>query len=246
MKLLYLDAAGDPGLANTKTQTKYYILACLCIDSDKWFIAYNGIRNILNKYFKPLNHLPKELKYSDIHHNKFPYNKLPKAHKTKLVDDIFDLVIHDLDSVLFAMVVDKNKHVNKYTNPEKPNILALRYIIPRFSKYLGRVQDHGMIIYDAEERTINKELRDFTITSREHGVVLEPANLPFYIQNKLEHIIGTIVFEESHTSPLIQLADFIARTVFLRYERNDQTRFKQIEHKFDNYNGMTYGLKVIP
>lgn len=246
MKLLYLDAAGDTGLANTKTQNKYYILAGLCIDSDKWFIAYNGIRNILNKYFKPLNCFPKELKYSDIHHNKSPYNKLPKEDKTKLVDDIFDLIIRDLDPVLFAMVVDKNKLVNKYTKPEKPNILAIRYIIPRFSKYLGRVQDHGMIIHDAEERTINKELRNFIIKSREHGIVLKPANLSFYIQNKLEHIVGTIVFEESHTSPPIQLADFIARTVFLRYERNDETRFKLIEHKFDNHNGKNYGLREIP
>ncbi|MEM2922886.1 MAG: DUF3800 domain-containing protein [Candidatus Nitrosocaldus sp.] len=236
MRMLYLDSAGDAGLPNrSKTTNKYYVLAGLAIEPARWYYIDQRIKDILEKYFRPLGiNPPKELKYSEIHHKKHPYDKL--HNRNMLVDDIFSL-IQDIDAVLFSIIVDKNKHVNRYINPEKPNILALRYIAPRFSKYLQRINDFGIIIYDAEEHHVNKELKDFLIRGRDDGIVLDP----IYGQNRLENIIGTLLFEESHTSPPLQLADFIARTVFLKYERNNTKRFDQIQHLFDQY-----GIKEVP
>lgn len=52
--------------------------------------------------------------------------------------------------VLFATVVKKKEHFEKYTAPEPVSQLALRYIVTRFSRFLNRIKDHGIIIYDTE------------------------------------------------------------------------------------------------
>jgi len=49
------------------------------------------------------------------------------------------------------MVINKDELVKRYSNPEKPNILAIRYLIPSFSKYLERIKDYGIIVLDAKE-----------------------------------------------------------------------------------------------
>ncbi len=241
MKLLYLDSAGDPGFLSPlgKSRDKYYVLGGLAVDDNKYFDANDQLLRIKDDF----NIIDvKELKYADIHNKKKPFDKLTNESREELVNRIFEL-IESLDPVLFAIYVNKEKLQQKYPSPEKPNVLAIRYLIPRFSKYLQRTKNIGAIIYDYEEYHINKSLRQQIINARIFGGLY---GQPLFKDNYAENIIETIFFVESETSPLLQLADFIARTVFLEVNRGNETRFNQIRKFFDSDGYNIYGLKEAP
>ncbi|MHB1868916.1 MAG: DUF3800 domain-containing protein [Nitrososphaerales archaeon] len=248
MKFLYLDAAGDLGYPPPygKSNSRYYVLLGLSIDpATEWLKARNGLSTIVRKYFPEKSHGPRELHYTDIASKKNPFDKLTGEQRKSLSDEVFNL-IRDIHPTLFAIVIDKLAHRKKYASPEQPNILAVRFMVPRFSKYLERISDKGIMIYDSEERQINRQLRNFLFDARDSGVVLEPAQLWYYTQDKLEHLVETIFFIESDSSPIIQLADFCAHVVFLSYERGKSDRFNQIKDMFDSYQGRTYGIREWP
>jgi hypothetical protein len=244
MKFLYLDAAGDPGYPAPygRSNTKYYVLAGLSIDPEKdWVKCREKLSEIVRKHFPNKENSPKELHYSDLTSRRKPFDTLSDTGRKMMADEIFDLIL-ELKPVLFAIVVDKLKHRQKYSSPERPNILAIRFMVPRFSRYLKRISDQGILVYDSEERNINKELRNFLFEARDIGVVIQPAELLFYTQNYLDNLIETIFFVESHVSPVVQLADFCAHAIFLKYERGKTTRFNQIKNLFDSYQNVMYGL----
>src|SRR5487761_681248 len=248
MKFLYLDAAGDLGYPEPygKSNSKYYVLLGLSLDPVKdWIKARDGLSAIVRKYFPDQAQGPKELHYTDITSKKSPFDKLSGEQRKSISDEVFDLIL-DIHPTLFAIVIDKVAHRRKYASPEKPNILAVRFMVPRFSKYLERISDKGIMIYDSEERQINSQLRNFLFEARDTGVVLEPAQLWYYTQNKLDHLVETIFFIESNASPIIQLADFCAHVVFLSYDRGKSDRFNQIRGLFDNYQGRMYGIREWP
>jgi hypothetical protein len=229
MKLLCLDGAGDPGYLPPlgKSEGKYYVLGGLAVDDNKYFDAYIQL-NEIKKEFDIMD--VKELKYADIHNKKKPFDKLSDQSREELANRIF-MLIESLDPVLFAIYVNKEKLQQKYPNPERPSILAFNYLISRFSKYLIRTQNTGAIIYDYEEYHLNKKLRQQVINARIFGTSYSPMPIA---NSRAENIIETIFFVESETSPLIQLADFITRTVFLKLNRNNEKRFNQIYKFFDS------------
>ncbi len=249
MKLLYLDAAGDPGFPPPfgKSTSMHYVLAGLSIDAKDWAIGNEKLLEIKRNYFPNIEDSQIELKYSSLFNKIKPFDSLSGEQRKELADEIFDLILN-LKPVLFAVVIDKLEHRKKYVSAEKPNILAIRYMVPRFSMYLKRISDHGVMIYDSEEMHINKELRDFLLESRKTGVVLPHARIrsPLSVQNRLYNIIETIFFIESHVSPIMQLVDFCAGTVFLKYERGKTDRFDQINNLFDSSQGKIYGLYEWP
>jgi len=250
--LLYLDASGDPGWPSPigKSKSRYYILAGLAIKPDKWENINEALKNLIKQYFSNKPSMPSEIKYSEILGKKGPWGFLSKDELKKFTDDLLQL-LRNLSPVLFSIVVKKLEHYKRYTQPERPNRLALRYIVPRFSKFLQRIDDYGIMIYDAEVARSDTELRHFLIKSRDVGIVLggnpffDPWAL-FRTQNKLERIVESIFFIDSSASPVIQLTDFCANSIFAHFELGKSYRFEKIYSLFDREDKNIYGLKIWP
>lgn len=253
MYLLYLDASGDPGWPPPigKSKSKHYVLAGLAITPDKWELINEELKNLLCKYFPDPTHRPTDIKYSEVLGRKGPWGMLSEEQRKTFTDDLIELLNQKIKPTLFAIVVKKLEHYQRYKSPESPNILAVRFIVPRFSKFLQRVNDWGILVYDSETARSDKELRNFLIKSREVGIVLggNPYFNPwalFRTQNKLDRIVESIFFIDSDASPVIQLTDFCANSIFAHFEYGKSYRFEKLIGLFNSIEDKIYGLRVWP
>lgn len=256
MYLLYLDASGHSDFPPPygKGKDTNYVLGGLAITDDKWDLAYKGLEEIRQPYFPSHPPLVPEVRYGDLINKRGLWNTLTEAQRKDFADKVFDL-IKSLTPVLFVVKVDKPQHFLKYQyssqGVEPPRLLALRFMIPRFSKFLQRVHDRGMMIYDSETVRNDAPLRDFVFKGRFAGVVLETnpfydSTAPYRTQNKLEGILESIFFVNSRESPVMQLADFCSHAAWTHFERSKSDRFNEIRHLLDHDGGQVFGLKEWP
>lgn len=156
-----------------------------------------------------------------LQNRKFPYNKISAK---ALADDVFQ-IIRDTELMLFAMIIDKEAHFAKYARPFPVREYALQAMTNRFQKYLARIKDYGMMVYDSESTPVNKSLTELFETFKADGTgFVYPVN-----------ILDTVLFTPSETAPMLQLADFCAYAFFSKYEHNKIDRYEQIKSKRDEY-----------
>lgn len=247
MQLLYLDASGNddwpPPIG--KSPTKFYVLAGLAIKPENWETAFREVAELIKDYFPDPNKRPKELHYSNLIARKGPYGLLSESERKELADRVFRTT-RKIKPTMFAVVVDKLRHYDKYKRPEPPKQLAFRFIAPHFSKFLQRRKDVGIMIYDTEQARSDMFLRLFLERARKAGIVLQTWEDPLRTQNRLDNVVESLFFLESELSPIIQLTDFCAYAIFSKYERGKDERFKEIYDLFDRDNSNVWGLIVWP
>jgi len=249
MYLLFLDASGHSEFPPPYGRGKdtYYVLAGLAIKADRWFEAYTGLNQLCREYF-PSCWSGIEVHYGDLINKRGVWDRLTDKQRKEFADEVFKLIFQ-IEPTLFGIVINKVRHFEAYKEPESPRQLAVRFMVPRFSKFLQRKEELGLMVYDSETITTDRPLREFLTRGRLHGVV-RAANWDFnpdamfQTQNRLEGIIETIFFLESKNSPGIQLTDFCAYAIWSKYERSNGNRFKEIYDLFDRADGKVYGLLV--
>jgi len=222
MQILYLDASGDPGRYDGRN-TKHFALVGLAVTPELSHALSKELRSITTLHFEALKpeEKPKELHYHDLIQKKYPYNKI---NAKALADDVFQ-ILTKTEATLFAMIINKEQHYQKYARPWPVRELALESMTNRFQKYLARKDDIGMMVYDSESTLINKSLTELFEEFKKYGTAF------IYPEN----ILDTVFFTPSETAPMLQLADFCAYTFFSKYEHNKTERYEQIKSKLDEY-----------
>lgn len=244
MQLLYLDESGDPGWGppHGKSPFTWFVLAGLSLPDNMWRESNERYRTIVRKYFGVRTN-DFDMKYSALTAGRSPYDVLSGQERFDLANDIFDLIL-DIEPTLFAIVVNKINHKREYgTHAYNPKRLALRFIAPRFHKYLIRVDDYGLFVMDEEEKKSDRRLKKLIQDSREQGIVLQTLHDPYRTDTKLPRIVESILFVPSGDCSGIALADFCSHSIWLKYQRNLRRRYDQIKHLFDRVGGDIYGLK---
>lgn len=249
MYFLYADASADPGWPKPygKSPSKYYVLAGLCISEKKVGYMNELLDSIKRKYIIAKGLKLKEFKYSALIAAKSePWKNLTDVERKQVADDIFDALIK-LDPVIFAIVIDKLAHRSKYNHPHQPDTLSMRFLMPRYEKFLLRNNENGVIIIDPSTKNSDDEIKQMISESKKSGVVLQSmiSPDPFRTDTKLPSITSTF-FSPSEDSAGIQFVDFIAYSIWSHFERGKSTRFVQIKNLFDNDKGTMYGLKKWP
>ncbi|NLD66831.1 MAG: DUF3800 domain-containing protein [Crenarchaeota archaeon] len=249
MYLLFLDASGHSEFAPPYGRGKdtYYVLTGVAIQHQQWFTAFKELHNLCLKYF-PKCWAQIEIHYGDLINKRGYWNTLKDEQRKEFADSVFS-IIAQLNPTLFAMVIHKTKHFEAYTTPEHPKQLAVRYMASRFSKFLQRRKESGIMIYDSEAVSSDRPLHDFLTKGRFKGLVMQAnfdfkPEVMFQTQNNLEGIIESIFFIESKYSQGIQLADFCAYAIWSHFERNNSNRFNQIYPLFDKLGVRNVGLYV--
>ena len=249
MHLLYLDESGDPGWPAPygKSRTSWFVLAGLSLEDVQWKTVNEEYIRIVRKYFgRTCDNF--DLKYSALTstYPVPPYDQLDGNQKLNLSDDIFNLIL-EAKPVLIAIVIEKLKHKKQYGNRAHwPKLLALRFMAPRFHKFLERIESYGIFVMDEEERKSDKKLKGLVRRAREAGIVLQTPYDIYRTDTQLKNIVESVLFVPSEDSPGIPLADFCSHAIWIHFERNLSKRFKQIYPLFDNHDGIVYGLKIWP
>ena len=246
MYILYVDESGDNGAQGSK----HYVLGAVCVPEEKIETLQGNLNSLVKntfKYWKRV-HVPDmylkdefknertgrhkkimgdlplekpELHYKDLICGNPPYDKLEKLSRKHLADGVLG-VIPELDLKLFGVVINKEKHWGKYLIPKPVELFALEMLAERFQSYLTTINGRGLIIYDHKDKENNKIFLNFVNFIRTKGTTF----------TDLARISENIMFTPSDLCEGLQLADFVAHTIFMSHESGRSNRLDQIKQHF--------------
>ena len=252
MYLLFLDASGDPVLPKPmgKSPSNYYIMAGLAIKPESWMEINTELKKLLMSYFSDKPKIPDEIHYTDLLAKKDAWGFLSDDQQKSFTNDMINLLL-SIKPILFATVVKKREHYDKYSVPEPVTQLALRFTATRFSRFLQRINDCGIIVYDSESAKSDLALRGFILKCREKGIVHQgdPFHNPMAVyrtQDNLRTIIESIFFIDSRASPVVQLVDFCANSIYANFQLGKSYRYDKIKVLYDSDGKEIFGLKIWP
>lgn len=229
-KTLYLDESGGKNWPAPWGKDPHirYTLAGLCMTPDQDVAAHRGVSKILESHFPMADARPVELHYGDIINKRGIYSSITDSARKAIADDVFALV-RSIGPTLMGSVIRKDLMKRRYgSSAHPPNEYALRATMERFDRHLEETSCVGMAIMDTESLEADRSLRLMVHNAKHHGVKLGGVGYLPQMDRRLKHVLNTISFSESHMSPGIQLADFIAYATASHFERGKSIRWNEL------------------
>jgi len=228
MYLLYADESGSVG----DPDQHFFVLAGLCVFERQGFWISSQLDDLAAR-FNVADPAAVELHGNPMFAGKGMWRRHPKEHRLQAMKDALAVFLRSHPSNrLFASVVRKSR-----VSPADPVEFAFEQLGSRFDHYLRRLHkagdtQRGIVIFDKStyETTIQTLATDFRTVGHSWGVLRNFSEVPLFLDSK--------------ASRLIQLADLIAYSVFRKYEREDDSLFSIIQHRFDSEGGVVHGLHV--
>ena len=229
---LYLDESGDGGWTKKyggNSKSPYFVYAGAILTPEQNYEIKDKLNQIINIHFDWVR--PDEIHFADLVHQNDEFGLLSEDEKESMSNDIFDLIL-DVEPVLMATVVDKDRMKERYgDNANPPKRYGFRSTVERFHKHLVEHDSIGVVTIDAQERTIDSKLRDLIYSAQDTGIKLPGASSRR--DTTLPRLMDTITVTPSEMSSGIQLADVVAYQVHHQYKyRGDSYGYKKIEHLF--------------
>lgn len=109
--------------------------------------------------------------------------------------------------------INVEKHKNKYQYPMPAYRLGLMLILERFSEYLDKADDLGLVFGDYEADEVTGAVVDFSEYKSQ-------GKTPMYFGRPLGRLLDTVYFTQSHHSRFLQVADLLVYMAG-RYENNN-------------------------
>ena len=227
MYLVYMDEAGNSGKDLDDPNQPIHVMAAVIIRDTNWRILEGHYKTFCAKACEGYPHNPKfELHAGEIFQGEGMFRKWKKDDRANLlVDSLNTFTTHDIPIIYGA--IDKQRLKKKYTDPFAPHGLAFMLCVERIERWLKAYAptDVGMLICD--ETKVKSDFKKSLKQYQEYGIPLGLKN------ERLDHIIDTIHFADSHECYGIQLAD--AANYFIKREAlgkvNSNRYYKLIEGK---------------
>lgn len=108
--------------------------------------------------------------------------------------------------------INVERHKNKYQYPMPAYRLGLMLILERFSEYLDKADDLGLVFGDYEADEVTGAVVDFSEYKNQ-------GKTPMYFGRPLGRLLDTVYFTQSHHSRFLQVADLLVYMAG-RYENN--------------------------
>ena len=239
--IVYVDESGDHGLKTIDAHYPVFVLV-FCIFKKNDYI-HTAIPLLQSFKFKHYGHDQTILHETDIRKDRGDFAFLKsKTVKTAFLDELTDIV-QKTPFVVTSTVIKKEIYRQRYSSPENPYHIALRYGLERVFYYLSELKaDFGSthIVVEKRGKVEDDELE------LEFRRVCDGFN---YLQKPLP--FDLVFADKKSNSTGLQLADLIARPIGLHILKPDQDNraFAIIDNKFyrngtGSKNG--YGLKCFP
>ncbi len=239
--IVYVDESGDHGLKTIDSQYPVFVLVFCIFKKDDYI--HTAIPLLQTFKFKHFGHDQTILHETDIHKDRGDFAFLKsKTVKTAFLDELTDIV-QKTPFVLISTVIKKEPFCQRYSSPENPYHVALRYGLERVFYYLSEQQTGLAITHVVVEKRGKVEDGELELEFRRvcDGYNYPKTPLPFELK---------FVDKKSNSTGL-QLADLIARPIGLHVLKpgQDNRAFTIIEDKFyrnGNGNRNGFGLKCFP
>lgn len=237
---MFVDESGDPGYPKDGNWTKFggtrsFVRLGLIIHGWKWK-AWN--QRLIN--FKKMRGLlwDSEIKASDLRKGAAAFSGWDWHRRALFMKDLSTLIGRNHDFTLIGISIDKTKvDIHQKERFSKPSICSLELLLERYNQFLQRQQDKmGIVVLDPSMEQDDDNLRYFQSFLQASSPHLNPL-----------HIVEGTFFAKSHTSNMIQLADFCSNVFYQEISRKDNSpEWREIHPRFDRLNGRIIGIKHWP
>lgn len=255
MHLLYVDESGDDGYSPSNTYypkctpTQFYIRCGIVLHELKWIAVDKEVEKI-----RTLNGIPDTIEFhatevlsgrKRIYKSNVPtYVKnwfgenLSKSKRIQILKDLCGIITAQDITIIYAVINKSKINVRAAGYKEFPKLKSWEFLIERYNLYLKNQHDQrGIIISDAVNIPIEQKHRAFAKAIYTNSLHVQEI-----------HFVESILFEPSHSSNLLQLADVASFAAGRSYNGLDDEYYECIKNKIYTYNGVVsgYGLKEWP
>lgn len=229
MYLLYLDESGGV----TETDQDYYVLGGISAFERQPFFLCKELDE-LQARISPTVTEPIEFHASHIRNGKGePWESMSKGDRLSLLNAIADILSRTQDNVsLFAVAMHKASFPRRDPIQRTCEEIAGHFdaFLTRLETREGAEKQRGLMVFDQSnhEKTLHSLVAQFRTTGASWG--------------KLKHLAEIPMFTDSKLTRMLQLADFVAYSVFRRYQHYDSALLDRIIAKFNSADGVLHGL----
>lgn len=196
MQLIYFDE-------NKYSEDNPYFLVGGIVVNDALALDLDKVLSTIQFNYFGSSILTKENEFhaKDIFHGKGNWKGRKLEERVQIFDDIASIIISKQLPIRIVSI-DVKKHINKYRYPTPEYRLGLMLILERFSDYLTKIDDIGLVFGDYEKDEIKRSIVDFS----EFKLM---GKTPMYYGRPLGRLIDTVYFTQSHHSRFLQIADIL-------------------------------------
>ena len=217
MKIIYFDEVKyDP-----PTQP-YFWIGAIAIDANDIQEIEKKLDSLAFKTFASLQ-LTRQTEFhaSDIFHRKnhFKHEK-DHAKRRLLLQDLSDMCSSEKISRIYVRIEPGRMH----KHPSEIPSMAFMLFAEQVDSYLKSVNDIGLLIGDRESDYVSKEFANALAQYRSKGTLYDYGT-------KVERLVDTVHFTESHLSRLLQLADAFI-WLFQFSHQNKETKYSKQLHEY--------------
>ena len=239
--IVYVDESGDHGLITIDPYYPVFVLVFCIFKKDDYI---NTAVPLLQRFkFAHFGHDQTILHETDIRKDRGGFTFLKsQAVKTAFLDELTS-IIQKTPFVLISTVIKKEPYRQRYSTPENPYHVALRYGLERIFYFLTEQQANIETTHIVVEKRGKSEDNELELEFRR---VCDGFN---YLQKPLTFEL--VFADKKSNSTGLQLADLIARPIGLHVlkPKQENRAFAIIDGKFYQ-NGKAikegYGLKCFP
>lgn len=228
MYLLYLDESGNPD----DPADKHFVLGGVAVFERTTFFLSQAVDQVQEKHFPGLP--PIEFHASHIRNGKGLWRSIEVPTRNMILQDLGQVIskANNPGVTLFSAVVEKDASL--YGEDAVKHATA--QICRRFDTFLmRRAKEHndpqrGLLVFAESHYQPRAKVwvRGFRELGTQWGVLKNLSDIPY--------------FASTRESRLLQLADFVSHSMFLLYERNDNSLASSILHRLDQKEGKLHGL----
>lgn len=142
-----------------------------------------------------------ELHGKELFHGKGNAKGRKLEERVQVFQDIATFVTNNQIPVRMVCI-DVDRHKKKYQYPMPAYRLGLMLILERFSEYLDKADDLGLVFGDYEADEVTGAVVDFSEYKNQ-------GKTPMYFGRPLGRLLDTVYFTQSHHSRFLQVADLL-------------------------------------
>jgi len=236
--MMFVDESGDPGYPKDGDWSKFggsklYTRLGLIIHGWKWKSWNQKIES-----FKRNRGLlwDSEIHSADVWQGKGAFTGWDFKRRLAFILDLSTLIGRNPDFTLIGVVIDKAKvDTTQRDLFVKPEVRSLELLLERFNLFLDRCHDKcGIVVLDPYQEHSDDNLRHYQSFLQSSSPHLKPL-----------HIVEGTFFAKSHTSNMIQLADFCCNLFYREQSKQlNRPEWKEIHQRFWRMNNRIKGVGI--
>jgi hypothetical protein len=238
MHMMFVDESGDPGYPKDGDWSKFggsklYTRLGLIIHGWKWKSWNQKIES-----FKRNRGLlwDSEIHSADVWQGKGAFTGWDFPRRLAFINDLSTLIGRNADFTLIGIIIDKSKvDTTQREHFVKPEVRSFELLLERFNLFLDSCNDKcGIVVLDPYQERSDDNLRYYQFFLQSSSPHLKPL-----------HIVEGTFFAKSHTSNMIQLADFCCNLFYREQSKQlNKPEWKEIHQRFWRMSNRIKGVGI--